>query len=320
LRNSAGLQAFFQSYSIAFNGRDILISVNIDAEPRVWAVLAFIFQYAVKYPGRVFGALASDPVGLWDAVHDGLDQRRQAHRPAPHYQVTADWERQLHELLGVAWPCQAISEFRSLWMNVVGAVEATGIEVGPQSFNGFNDGDAGLVRAIWCLIRHLKPAHVVETGVARGFTSRFIIEALESNRAGHLSSIDKPPMNPLLQQQIGIAVGDRYPGRWTLIKGTSKRHLPKLLSRLGLIDIFIHDSLHTEPNVRFELDRAWAALRPGGALVVDDVDTNCGFQSFAQAHADCPSLVCEAEPIRPDPRRFNNKGLFGIILKKPRRT
>jgi hypothetical protein len=26
-------------------------------------------------------------------------------------------------------------------------------------------------------------------------------------------------------------------------------------------------------------------------------------------------LVCEAEPIRPDLRRFNKKGLFGIILK-----
>jgi hypothetical protein len=28
-------------------------------------------------------------------------------------------------------------------------------------------------------------------------------------------------------------------------------------------------------------------------------------------------MVCEAEPIRPDLRRFNQKGLFGIILKEP---
>jgi hypothetical protein len=26
-------------------------------------------------------------------------------------------------------------------------------------------------------------------------------------------------------------------------------------------------------------------------------------------------MICEAEPLRPDLRRFNKKGLFGIILK-----
>jgi hypothetical protein len=28
-------------------------------------------------------------------------------------------------------------------------------------------------------------------------------------------------------------------------------------------------------------------------------------------------LICTAEPLRPDLRRFNKKGLFGIILKTP---
>jgi hypothetical protein len=40
-----------------------------------------------------------------------------------------------------------------------------------------------------------------------------------------------------------------------------------LLSCLGRIDLFIHDSLHSERNVRFELDRAWAALRPNRSIV-----------------------------------------------------
>jgi hypothetical protein len=65
------------------------------------------------------------------------------------------------------------------------------------------------------------------------------------------------------------------------------------------------------------MDRAWAALRPGGAIVVDDVDANWGFQSFTQNFSGFESMICEAEPIHPDPRRFNKKGLFGIILKKP---
>jgi hypothetical protein len=58
-------------------------------------------------------------------------------------------------------------------------------------------------------------------------------------------------------------------------------------------------------------------LTTRGAVVVDDVDANWGFRSFTQAFSDHQSMVCEAEPLRPDLRRFNKKGLFGIILKQP---
>jgi hypothetical protein len=57
----------------------------------------------------------------------------------------------------------------------------------------------------------------------------------------------------------------------------------ELLFHLGPIDLFIHDSLHSERNVRFELDRAWAAMAPKGALGVDDLDGNWDFRSFTLA-------------------------------------
>jgi hypothetical protein len=101
------------------------------------------------------------------------------------------------------------------------------------------------------------------------------------------------------------------------IKGSSRRRLPGLLRERGQIDLFVHDSRHSERNVRFELDGIWPTLGPKGAVVVDDIDANWGFQSFTQAIPDQQSLICEAEPLRPDPRRFNKKGLFGIILKSP---
>jgi hypothetical protein len=72
------------------------------------------------------------------------------------------------------------------------------------------------------------------------------------------------------------------------------------------------------------MDQAWKALRPGGAIVVDDIDVNRGFHSFTQSSSGCDSMVCEAEPLRPDHRRFNKKGMFGIVVKesrpKPTRT
>jgi hypothetical protein len=89
-----------------------------------------------------------------------------------------------------------------------------------------------------------------------------------------------------------------------------------LLSRLGQIDLFVHDSLHSERNVRFELDRAWVASGPNAAIVVDDVDANWGFRSFTEAFPGQRSIICEAEPLYPDLRRFNHKGQFGIVLKQ----
>jgi hypothetical protein len=199
-------------------------------------------------------------------------------------------------------------------------LEAMGIQPGPESFRDWNDGDAGFVRSIWCLIRHLELHTVVETGVAHGVTSRFILEALGANGDGHLSSIDVPPLERHWKWQVAIAVPAQLTARWTYIKGTSRLRLPALLSSLGQIDLFVHDSLHTGRNVGFELDCAWAALQPGCAVVVDDIDANWGFHNFTQHTQTWQYLICEAEPMRPDYRRFNQKGLFGLALKPPTRV
>jgi hypothetical protein len=277
-------------------------------------MLGIPLRYLLKHP--VAGAidLLSDPLEIWTTIVDFNADRRERRGPRCQYRSDANWERQLHEALGLPWPCDANLEFWNLWPEVITELDAKGIKAGPESFQWWNDGDAGLVRAIWCLTRHLKPKRVVETGVAHGVTSRFILEALHRNGDGHLWSIDLPPWERQWRMQVGAAVGDSYADHWSYIKGSSRRRLPDLLASLGQIDLFIHDSLHSERNVRFELDRAWGALTANGALVVDDVDANWGFQSFTRTFPGYQSLVCEAEPIRPDGRRFNMKGLFGIVL------
>ena len=210
-----------------------------------------------------------------------------------------------------------VAEFDSLWVEVLAEMTGKGIAAGPMSYLGWNDGDRGLDRAIWCLTRHLKPTQVVETGVAHGVTSRFVLEALARNGGGHLSSVDLPPqLHPEIHDQIGVAVSDRLRSNWTYIKGSSRRRLPGLLRQIGPIDLFIHDSKHSADNVLFELRLAWASLRPGGALVVDDIDANDGFRVFCSSVPTCDAWVCEAEPIRPDERRSNFKGYFGIVAKR----
>ncbi len=274
-------------------------------------------RYLLKHPVTGVADLAADPVETWTTVIESYVAERERRGPQCPYEPDAGWEQQLHEVLGMRWPCDDAREFWEIWQQVISELEAKGIRAGPESFQWWNDGDAGLVRAIWCLTRHLKPQNVVETGVAHGVTSRFILEALKRNGSGHLWSIDLPPLERSWREQIGAAVSEGHSDRWTYIKGSSRRRLPELLSDLGQIDLFIHDSLHSERNVRFELDRTWPSLSPKGAVVVDDVDANWGFHSFTQTVPRPFSLICTAEPLRPDLRRFNKKGLFGIVLKTP---
>jgi Methyltransferase domain len=280
-------------------------------------MLGIPLRYLLKHPLIAVADLAADPLQICTTIYDDYVYKREQRGPRYRYESDDSWERRLHEALGVPWPCNATSEFWSFWPEVIGELEEKGIRPGPESFLAWNDGDAGLVRAIWCLTRHMRPKKVVETGVAHGVTSRFILEALKRNGDGDLWSIDLPPLERDWREQVGAAVGDRYSDRWSYIRGSSRRRLPELLSRLGQIDLFIHDSLHSERNVRFELDRAWVALEPSGVLVVDDVDANNGFRSFTQTYSGHQSLICEAEVLHPDVRRFNKKGLFGIIMKRP---
>jgi Methyltransferase domain len=280
-------------------------------------MLGIPLRYLLKHPVTGVADLAADPVETWTTILDSYVAERERRGPQCPYEPDLGWERQLHEVLGMRWPCDEAREFWELWPQVIGELEAKGIRAGPESFQWWNDGDAGLVRTIWCLTRHLRPKNVVETGVAHGVTSRFILEALKRNGSGHLYSIDLPPLERSWHEQIGAAVGEGHVDRWTYIKGSSRRRLPELLSDLGQIDLFIHDSLHSTRNVRFELDQIWPALAPKGAIVVDDVDANWGFHSFTQTVRRQFSLICAAEPLRPDFRRFNEKGLFGVILRTP---
>lgn len=269
----------------------------------------------LRHPISTAVAVVSDPIEAWIRFHEQFVAHRERRAPAGLYSAEPDWEEQLGSFLNLSPDSEILAEFWDLWDRVIWEMGAKGVQAGPASFKGWNDGDAALVRPIWSLTRCMRPKSIVETGVGHGVTSRLILEALERNGSGRLWSIDRPPVERKWREQTGLAVGEQNRHRWSHVHGSSRRRLPRVLSELGTIDLFVHDSLHSERNVRFEVDRAWAVLRPGGAIVVDDIDMNRGFHTFRESFSDLRSLVCEAEPLLPDLGRFNKKGLFGIILK-----
>jgi methyltransferase family protein len=276
-----------------------------------------VAEHYAKIQRKLLGA-ARDPAAAWDKVRDRIDWQHEYSRPPCRYDRDPDWERQLHERMGVPFPCAAAAEFREFWPQVADTLTAKGYRFGPESYFSWNDGDGALVRAIWCLVRHLRPATIVETGVAHGVTTRCILEALERNGGpGRLYSIDPLPSDPAAAAQIGAAVDGFAAERWRLLPGTSRRRLPRLVAELGRIDLFVHDSLHTKRNVGFEIGVVRPALPPGGFMIIDDIDTNWGFHALASRYSGDRFWICESEPARPDLRRFNDKGLFGVIQRSP---
>lgn len=147
---------------------------------------------------------------------------------------------------------------------------------------------------VYFLLRIEKCRSVVETGVAEGVSTSYILQALVDNGGGLLNSVDLPnqfylttknklhvEFNPV-QEEPGCLIPPELRGQWKLTLGKSSDILPKLLADSLKIDLFLHDSEHTYETMMFEYEYAWQHIRPGGYLVSDDVTWNDAFNSFPQ--------------------------------------
>jgi predicted O-methyltransferase YrrM len=257
---------------------------------------------------RLARSLAYDPrEGAREAWED---LRRRSERPAPALEAvhSPEWERELHAWLGAPWPCPQLEELQAVWQDAQERLREHGLRAGRGAYGGWDDGDQALARAVWCMAAHLRPQRVLETGVARGLTSRAVLERLARDSEGRLWSIDLPALSHEgWAGELGAAVPDELRERWTLVEGSSRQRLPGVVRELGSLDLFIHDSLHSERNMRFELERVWPAVRPGGGVIVDDVHMNAGFHSWVAAARDARSMVCAAD---------DELALFAVAIKQ----
>lgn len=144
-------------------------------------------------------------------------------------------------------------------------------------FTTKHHGDFSLARTCFIACRVLRPETVVETGVAYGVTTAFILKALQINEKGILHSIDLPPLGKNADVFVGYLVPHYLRERWMLHRGTSKSILPALLQELGHVDIFVHDSLHTYWNIRRELNMVTPYLSKPSVVIADDIHGNSAF-------------------------------------------
>jgi predicted O-methyltransferase YrrM len=209
---------------------------------------------------------------------------------------------QLGTVLGPAFESALQEAALSAHEAEVGSRLATRIS---QGIDPRHDGDPVLARCCYAIVRTLRPAIVLETGVAHGVTSAYILAALDVNGDGALHSIDLPPHDTGAEASVGVLVAPELRRRWHLHRGMSRRLLAPLLRELGTIDVFVHDSLHTYRNMRMEFAEAVSHLRQGGAIIADDIEGNAAFLELRRLR---PTFWAAC-------RQSEKPGLFGVVLR-----
>jgi len=147
-----------------------------------------------------------------------------------------------------------------------------------EEVHGFMGG-AGDLDLLYHAVRASEAERVVETGVALGWSSLAILSALAPR--GRLVSTDMPYVREGNAAEVGAVVPEELRDRWLLLRGADRRVLPRGLRTLGAVDLVHYDSDKSYVGRRWAYPRLWAALRPGGLLISDDIDDNVAFRDFA---------------------------------------
>jgi Methyltransferase domain len=255
---------------------------------------------------RFLRTFAADPVVVARALPGEIRQRS---RGKQYLEAAVDeaWEEHLHSLLGVAWPCPQARRLDEIMTDIDARLATDGLAAGRYTYAWYSDAEGSLSRAVWCVAMHTRPEVVVETGVAHGVTSRIVLEALQQNDLGHLWSVDLPfPFDKRLHTETGAAVTDECRPRWSYLEGSSRQRLPPLVTEVGRINMFIHDSLHTARNTIFEMEQVASVMPIGGVMLIDDIKSHKGFVAFCRRHPGYKTIACESA---------DKIGMFGIAVK-----
>jgi len=133
-------------------------------------------------------------------------------------------------------------------------------------------------RALYVLIRLIKPGTVLETGVGAGISSLYMLQAMVRNGKGRLYSIDLPDETEL----TGWVVPDDLKSHWDLRIGSSCDILPVLLEEISHTDIFLHDSDHSYDHMMFEFRTIWPYLKNNGLFLAHDIGRNKAIFDFCR--------------------------------------
>lgn len=148
---------------------------------------------------------------------------------------------------------------------------------------GIDLGGGGSVTLIYFLCRLLKPNNVLETGVAAGWSSYAILEALSQNEKGSLDSSDLPYFrieNP--EQYIAVLVPDKLRNLniWDLQTKGDSENLKKFLIGNKKYEIVHYDSDKRKVSRLEFLRKIEPWLSNDAVVIMDDIQDNLAFKEY----------------------------------------
>lgn len=146
---------------------------------------------------------------------------------------------------------------------------------------------------LYALVRLTKPTTVLETGVADGYSSFFILHALSNNGSGQLISCDT-------SSSCGAILSSEEKREWcleTLDSAHTRAAFLAVVARAPRIDLFIHDSDHSYRWQTFELESIVRHLDQHGMIVCDDADASYAFVDFATRIGVPPLMLVEDRKV-----------------------
>ncbi|WP_146939834.1 class I SAM-dependent methyltransferase [Chryseobacterium hagamense] len=142
-------------------------------------------------------------------------------------------------------------------------------------------GGAGALELIYYACESVEAKHVVETGVAYGWSSLAALLSLEK-RNGTLYSSDMPYLAQDGDQYVGCVVPENLKPYWKLFRFADKESLPKIFTETPAFDVIHYDSDKSYNGRFWAYNELYKRLKPGGIFISDDIGDNSAYQDFCE--------------------------------------
>lgn len=153
-------------------------------------------------------------------------------------------------------------------------------------------GGASNLDLLFWICEHLRATNVIETGVAYGWSSLAILLSLQNRDDAILVSTDMPYLKRNNDAHVGCVVPEQLRPKWQILACADREALPKALKMLPSIDMCHYDSDKSYAGRTWAYPLLWAALRPGGIFISDDIGDNLAFHDFCSRTGQDPVIVC----------------------------
>lgn len=194
--------------------------------------------------------------------------------------IAVDTSSALRKITGNAPAITIEEEFKEVFAEAKKRQDAAPVKMG----------GAGNLDLLYHLCEHVQAKEVIETGVAYGWSTLATLLSLQK-RNGSLNSVDMPYAKMGNEDYVGVVVPESLRKNWNLIRFPDRKGLDIALSNTRTLDLCHYDSDKSYSGRMFAYPKLWAALRPGGIFISDDIQDNIGFHDYCKMNNFTPIVV-----------------------------